>query len=338
MRVAIAAALVLTASVPTDARALEGRLLVFSKTASFRHESIEPAIAALLSIAPAREWTITASEDSVVFTDGTLAQTDVVVFMMTTGDILDDAQQTAMQAFVDAGGGFVGVHSATDTEYDWPWYGELVGARFVDHPAPQDATVNVVAIDHPACAALPAAWSRFDEWYNFAASPSATSTVLLQLDETSYTGGTMGADHPIAWVRETGEARMFYTGGGHTNESWADPVWIDHVANGTDWVIGDPPSTGDTSTGGSSSEGGDTSSSSDSGVDPTMTSTTTTTSTSTTSTSSGSSDTSGLSTEDGDTSGCGCRTRTHSPLLVLLVPLVARRRRRATLGAWIVDG
>jgi len=322
---------VLACLAPFAAHAAPGRLLVFSKTDGFRHDSIAPAIAALQSIAPAREWTITATEDAAVFEPGMLAQTDVVVFLMTTGDVLDDAQQTAMQAFVDAGGGFVGVHSATDTEYDWPWYGELVGARLVGNPAPQDATVNVVAIDHPACAGLPAAWSRFDEWYNFDASPSATSTVLLQLDETSYEGGTMGADHPIAWVRELGDARMFYTGGGHTNESWSEPLWIDHVANGIDWVIGDPPTMGDTSTGGDSSEGGQgESSSSTSDATTSTTATTTTSTTSTTSSTTTGDDTTGAPTQDDhDASGCGCHTRPQSSLLLLLAPLLARRRRGA---------
>jgi type 1 glutamine amidotransferase len=331
VRVAFAIAAALACIVPIAAHAAPGRLLVFSKTDGFRHDSIAPAIAALQAIAPAREWTITATEDAAVFEPGTLAQIDVVVFLMTTGDVLDDAQQTAMQAFVDAGGGFVGVHSATDTEYDWPWYGELVGARFVGHPAPQDATVNVVAIDHPACAGLPAAWSRFDEWYNFDASPSATSTVLLQLDETSYEGGTMGADHPIAWVREIGDARMFYTGGGHTNESWAEPLWIDHVANGIDWVIGDPPTMGDTSTGGESSEGGQgESSSSTSDATTSTTATTTTSTTSTTSSTTTGDDTTGAPTQDDhDASGCGCHTRPQSSLLLLLAPLLARRRRGA---------
>jgi cytochrome c len=322
VRVAFAAALAFLA--PVAAHAAPGHLLVFSKTSGFRHDSIAPALAALQSIAPAREWTITATEDAAVFEPGTLAQIDAVVFLMTTGDVLDEPQQLAMQAFVDAGGGFVGIHSATDTEYDWPWYGELVGARFVGHPAPQDATVNVVAIDHPACAGLPVAWSRFDEWYNFDASPSATSTVLLQLDETTYEGGTMGADHPIAWVRELGDARMFYTGGGHTNESWSEPLWIDHVANGIDWVLTDPPSTGDTSTGGSSSEGGEVESSSSTDVTATSTSSTTDATTSTTTSTSG--DTTGAVMQQDDAAGCGCRTLAPPTWwLLLFAPLLRRR-------------
>lgn len=331
MRIALATLVLVTALVPQIAHAAPGHLLVFSKTAGFRHDSIAPAIASLQSIADAREWTITASEDAVVFTDGTLAQIDVVVFMMTTGDILDEAQQAAMQAFVEAGGGFVGIHSATDTEYDWPWYGELVGARFVDHPAPQDATVNVVAIDHPACAGLPAAWSRFDEWYNFSASPSATANVLLQLDETSYSGGTMGADHPIAWTREIGDARMFYSGGGHTDESWAEPLWIDHVANGIDWVLTDPPATGDTSTGDASSDGdgsstiGDTTSSTATATNGAGTTETTST---TTSTGTSSDDTTGQAQDDDDSaSGCGCHTRSRPSSLALLIPLLLLRHR-----------
>jgi len=333
VRLAFAVTALLTALVATDARALEGRLLVFSKTTGYRHASIEPAVAALQSIAPEREWTIAASEDAIVFTDGTLAQIDVVLFMSTSDDILDDAQQAGLQTFVEAGGGFVGVHSASATEETWPWYRELIGARFVDHPAPQQATVHVVAPDHPACVGLPVQWSRFDEWYNFDASPSRVVDVLLQLDETTFEGGTMGVDHPIAWTHVFGDARVFYTGGGHTTESWADPLWVHHVANGIDWVIAGEPAAGDTSTGGSPDDDG-TESATTEGSEPedsgpsTSSSTTdaeTTTGTPDTAETSGAANDGAAANGDGP-AGCGCGSGSGSSALLLL-PIVRLRRR-----------
>jgi type 1 glutamine amidotransferase len=334
VRLAFAAALGLASLVPVVADAAPGRLLVFSKTAGYRHASIEPAIAALEAIAPARQWTLTTSEDAVAFTDGTLADIDLVLFMMTTDDILDDAEQVGLQTFVEAGGGFVGVHSASATEESWPWYRALLGARFAGHPAPQQATVRVVAADHPACAGLPREWSRFDEWHNFDASPSGTVDVLLQLDETTYDGGTMGADHPIAWAHTFGQARVFYTGGGHTGESWSDPLWLDHVANGIDWVLTVPPSTGDTSTGGGTSEDGGPSGESSSGPvgSGTAGDAETTTAAGTTSGAETSASSSGVALGGDDDGGCGCRGGSAPGNALLLLGLLRRRRRRPSAG------
>ncbi len=336
VRFAVVVTALLTALVATEARALEGRVLVFSKTAGYRHASIEPAVASLQAIAPARAWTITPTEDAAVFTDGTLAQIDVILFMSTSDDILDDAQQAGLQTFVEAGGGFVGVHSASATEEAWPWYRELIGARFVDHPAPQQATVHVVAPDHPACAGLPLEWSRFDEWYNFDASPSRAVDVLLQLDETTFDGGTMGADHPIAWTHVLGDARVFYTGGGHTNEAWADPLWVDHVANGIDWVIAGEDVAGDTGTGASSGDDG--AADGDTGGSESGTSTSTTGSVGTTGDTSSGAETSGETTggaasEDDGAAGCGCGSGSGSSGLLLLPIVLLRRRRRPQRAA-----
>ena len=140
---------------------------------------------------------------------------------MTTGDVLDAAGQTAFETWIAGGGNYVGVHSAADTEYDWPFYGQLVGAYFKQHPAAiQPAAVKIEVTDHPATAGLPSAWMRTDEWYDFQTNPRATVTVLATVDESTYTGGTMGADHPIVWTHTTtGGGRALYTAMGHTMES-----------------------------------------------------------------------------------------------------------------------
>lgn len=228
---------------PLDAGADAGDpidVLVFSRTAAFRHTSIEPAVGALRAIAGARGWRLEHIEDPARFDAGELARFDVVVFLSTSGDVLDDAQQAALEGFVRAGGGFVGVHSASDTEYEWPWYGRLVGAYFARHPAAQRARLHVEVHDHPSTARLPDPWTRVDEWYDFRSSPRPDAVVLLTLDEASYEGGTMGADHPIAWHRELDGGRSFYTGLGHTADSWSEPAFLDHVSGGIEWAAGRP--------------------------------------------------------------------------------------------------
>ncbi|NUP82910.1 MAG: ThuA domain-containing protein [Nonomuraea sp.] len=198
-------------------------VLVFSKTAGFRHDSIPAGIEALSSLGAAHGFTVTATEDAAAFTPANLAGFRAVVFLSTTGDVLDDAQRAALEAYVDGGGGWVGVHAAADTEYDRPYYGALVGAWFRDHPAVQQATIVNEDRTHPATAHLDETWTRTDEWYNYRTNPRPGVTVLQTLDEGSYSGGGMGADHPITWCHAQGAGRAFYTGLGHTVESYDEP-------------------------------------------------------------------------------------------------------------------
>jgi len=215
-------------------------VLVFSRTQGFRHDSIPDGIAAFTKLATAQGWTLSASEDPGVFAEATLERADVVVFLSTTGDILDDAQQAAFERFIRAGGGFVGVHSATDTEYDWAFYGELVGAYFREHPAIQEATVVVEDGANAILAGIPSRWTRTDEWYAFKTNPRPNVHVLMTLDESSYEPGTsaMGADHPITWLHEYEGGRAFYTALGHTTESYADPVFVGMLERAVEWAAG----------------------------------------------------------------------------------------------------
>ncbi len=218
--------------------AAKDRVLVFSKTAGFRHDSIPEGIAAVRELGAANGFAVDATEDARAFTSRNLARYDAVVFMSTTGDVLDRTQQRAFERYVERGGGYVGVHAAADTEYDWPFYGGLAGAYFHSHPAIQSATVDVEDHAHPATAHLGATWERTDEWYNYRSNPRAQARVLASLDESSYTGGTMNGDHPIAWCQEYEGGRAFYTGGGHTKESYAEPAFREHLAGGIRWAIG----------------------------------------------------------------------------------------------------
>ncbi|GAA2588768.1 hypothetical protein GCM10010399_18480 [Dactylosporangium fulvum] len=216
----VTAALGLTA-VPAHA-APDFSVLVFSKTAGFRHDSIPTGITAIQQLGAANNFSVEATEDATQFNAANLARFKAVIWLSTTGDVLNATQQTAFENYIRAGGGYVGVHAAADTEYDWAWYGGLVGAYFSSHPAIQTATVRVADATHPATAGLPAAWSRTDEWYNYRVNPRSQVHVLTTLDESTYSGGTMGADHPNTWCRAYDGGRSFYTGLGHTQSSYSE--------------------------------------------------------------------------------------------------------------------
>ncbi|MEV4288417.1 ThuA domain-containing protein [Nonomuraea bangladeshensis] len=217
---AITVAATVIPAVPAQAAAF--KVLVFSKTAGFRHDSIPSGIQAIRELGTANDFAVDATEDSSAFTTANLAQYKAVVFLSTTGDVLNDNQQAAFQTYVDGGGGYVGVHAAADTEYNWPYYGQLMGAWFNSHPAIQQATVRTEDRAHAATAHLGTTWSRTDEWYNYRTNPRPNVRVLQSLDEGSYSGGGMG-DHPITWCHPQSSGRAFYTGLGHTQESYADP-------------------------------------------------------------------------------------------------------------------
>ena len=214
------------------------KILVFSKTAGFRHDSIPDGVGALRGLGAENNFAVDATEDAAAFTDANLAQYRAVVFLSTTGEVLDVSQQAAFERFIRRGGGYAGVHSASDTEYDWPWYGGLVGAYFRDHPAIQRAVVRVEEPAHPSTEALPTAWERTDEWYNFSSNPRGGAHVLATLDEATYMGGGMGADHPIAWCRRYDGGRAWYTGGGHTRESYGEPLFRRHLLGGIQFAAG----------------------------------------------------------------------------------------------------
>ncbi|GAB3985733.1 hypothetical protein GCM10027615_76430 [Plantactinospora veratri] len=213
-------------------------VLVFSKTAGFRHDSIAAGTQAIRELGAANNFTVTATEDAAAFSTANLGQYEVVVFLNTTGDTLNAAQQSAFESYIRSGKGYVGVHAAADTEYDWPFYGNLVGAYFASHPAIQQANVKAVDRGHAATAHLPQTWTRTDEWYNYRTNARSTARVLATLDESSYSGGGMGADHPHAWCKSYEGGRSFYTGGGHTQASYAEPAFRAHLLGGIRYAAG----------------------------------------------------------------------------------------------------
>ncbi|MBV2354284.1 ThuA domain-containing protein [Streptomyces sp. J2-1] len=213
------------------------RLLLCTRTTDYRHDSIPDAVAALRD---SGAFTVEHTEDPADL-ERPLDAFDTVVFLSTSGDILTPAGRRRLTEHLGAGGGFAGVHAAACTEYGWPFYGELLGARFDRHPAHQPGRVLVTDPDHPATRHLPSVWDFTDEWYDFRSDPREHGArVLLRADESSYEGGRTGTDHPLAWCRTQGEARVFYTALGHAADAYRDPAFLAHLTGGIAWTARRP--------------------------------------------------------------------------------------------------
>src|SRR5262249_23718574 len=209
------------------------------------HDSIPDGVAAIQRLGADNGFGVDATEDPGAFTDANLGNYQAVVFLLTTGTVLQPDQKEAFQRFIEAGNGYVGVHSASDTEYDGAWYGQLRGAYFQDPPAIQPAEVDVPDHSHASTAALPDVWPRTDEWYNFRTNPRDNGvTVLATLDESTYSGGTMGDDHPIMWYHDFDGGRAWYTGMGHTRESYSEPLFVQSLLGAIQYATGDSPAPG----------------------------------------------------------------------------------------------
>jgi type 1 glutamine amidotransferase len=216
------------------------KILVFCKTSGFHHDAIEEGKAAILQLGKENNFDVDTTSDASNFTKQNLQQYAAVVFLNTTGDVLDPKQQQAFEQYIKSGKGFVGIHAATDTEYDWPWYGNLVGAYFVKHPKQQVATLKVVNQNTIATRHLPKEWTRKDEWYNFKWMSPNKLNILITIDESTYEPGEgkMGANHPMSWYQAYDGGRSFYTELGHTKESYADPLYLKHILGGLQYAIG----------------------------------------------------------------------------------------------------
>jgi glucose/arabinose dehydrogenase/cytochrome c551/c552/type 1 glutamine amidotransferase len=214
------------------------KVLVFSKTAGYRHSSIEVGRLAIMKLGKENGFDVDTTENASMFSDKELKKYSAVIFFNATGDVLDHYQQAAFERYIQAGGGYMGIHAATDCEYTWPWYGKLSGAYFKSHPNQQKATLIVHDRTHISTAHLPEKWERFDEWYNFTKAPGNEVKVLISIDEKSYQGGENGASHPMAWYHEYDGGRAFYTEFGHTDESYVEPFYLKHILGGILYAMG----------------------------------------------------------------------------------------------------
>jgi type 1 glutamine amidotransferase len=236
-------ALALVLATPVSAAPVASfKVLVFSKTTGFRHDSIPAGIAAIRQLGQQNDFAVDATEDDTQFTDATLAQYAAVVFLSSTGDpVGTQAGKDAFRRYIEHGGGYAGIHAASDSGYDWSWYGQLVGAYFKQHPAQQNALVKVEDAVHPSTQGLPAQYTHYDEWYDFRADPRPSVHVLTTVDESSYSGGTMGADHPTTWCHDFDGGRAWYTGMGHTIESFSEPNFLHLLLGGIRTAAGAVP-------------------------------------------------------------------------------------------------
>lgn len=213
------------------------KIMVFSHTKGFRHKSIEPGVEALKKLGKENGYTIVHTENPADFNDKNLKQFKVLLFLNPTGNgVFNEEQKLAFQKYIRKGGGFVGVHAASDCNYDWDWYGKMVGGYFESHPKIQNAKLDILDDNHPATKGLPQPWMHTDEWYNFK-NFNKDVKVIMSVDEKTYTGGKMPDFHPIAWHHKFEGGKIFYTALGHTIEDYTDPLFLKHLNGGIQSVL-----------------------------------------------------------------------------------------------------
>lgn len=217
----------------------DARVLVFTKTAGYYHESIPAGIEAIKKLGGKYHFSVDTTNNAAAFHEENLKRYKAVIFLSTTGNVLNQEQQNDFERFIQAGGGFVGIHAASDTEYHWPWYGKLVGAYFLSHPLDpnvQKGTFYVVDKNHAATDSIPERWERSDEFYNFK-DINPDIKVLIKIDEKTYIDGKNGDDHPMSWYHDFDGGRAFYTNMGHTNETFSEPLFLKHLWGGIQYAI-----------------------------------------------------------------------------------------------------
>ena len=225
---AVTTFLLITLASCSNKRSSKPTILVFSKTSGYHHESIPTGIKAIQSLGEKNGFNVDTTTDAKKFAEDSLKKYAALVFLSSTGELLSGNQEIALERYMQAGGGFVGIHAAADAEYDWSWYVKMIGASFKSHPAQQEATLVINDKNHPSTKGLPDSWKRKDEWYNFK-NVSGDIKVLISIDEKSYQGGENGDKHPMAWYQNFDGGRVFYTELGHTDESYSDPLYLNHL-------------------------------------------------------------------------------------------------------------
>ncbi|PZG18274.1 ThuA domain-containing protein [Nonomuraea aridisoli] len=240
-------ALVLGQVTPAQAAAARFRVLVFSKVTNFHHDSIPAGIAAIEKLGAEHDFEVEATDDAGAFTGDNLARFQAIVFNNTnstpeSGDLLNADQRAALQKFVRDGGGWVGLHAASASERDWPWYEGLVGAIFDQHPAIQVGRVKVLDHAHPSTKDLPDLWERTEEWYNWRANPTGKVHTLTQIKvRDGINGLDEGVDHPSSWCQNYEGGRSWYTALGHASDAYSEPAFLKHLLGGIEWAAGAAP-------------------------------------------------------------------------------------------------
>ncbi len=216
----------------------DSTVLIFANTNGYRHASIDIGIEAIKTLGRQYDFGVDITIDSLSFNDTTLSSYAAVIFLNTSGNILGKQQKESLVRFIQSGKGFVGIHAATTTEYEWPWYNQLIGAQFLDHPEQQRGTLLIKDTSFIATKHLPKRWTIWEEWYNFKNTYWDNLQVVIQLDETSIQGGKNGSFHPMAWYHSFDGGRSFYTALGHTHAIYDDTLFLQHLAGGINYAIG----------------------------------------------------------------------------------------------------
>ncbi|WP_049631856.1 ThuA domain-containing protein [Cellvibrio sp. pealriver] len=228
-----------------SAHAQQFKVLLFTKTNGFHHQSINEGVDAIRQLAVRHHFAVDWHEDASIFSDEKLTQYHAIIFLLTTGDILNDEQQAAMERFIRAGKGFVGIHSASDTEYDWEWYTKMVGRTFHIHPEIQTAELSVTDRKFPGLERMPDRFWWTDEWYEFGAERTKGLNYILTVDEQTFNPAAdwgskksngMGKFHPIAWYHNYDGGRAFYTALGHMPATYSDALFLEHIYGGLYWA------------------------------------------------------------------------------------------------------
>jgi type 1 glutamine amidotransferase len=221
------------------------KALLVTTTKGWHHESLHAGVLAIQQLGIKNHFDVVLQESPTYITDKNLEQFKVIIFLNTTGDILDSAAQKVMERFIQSGKGFVGIHSASDTEYDWDWYNRLVGRMFHIHPAIQTAKLNVVDSTFPGIMGFAQAGLWTDEWYEFGPEKVNDLKYILSIDENSYApkaqwgekkGLGMGKLHPVAWYHNFDGGRSFYTALGHVPAVFGNPIFLNHLYAGIYWA------------------------------------------------------------------------------------------------------
>ncbi len=247
MRKLILSFLFIALAIPTLAIAQpQFRVLVFTETGGWHHQSISEGVNAIKQLGQRHQFQVDWQGNSGVFSNSQrLMGYDVIIFLSTTRNVLDEQEQENMEAFIQAGKGYVGIHAASDTEYEWEWYTQLVGRMFKTHPANQTTRVTVLDPDFPGMERMPESFLWTDEWYEFGEEKVEGLNYLLTIDESYYdlkapwsdtASEGMGDFHPVAWYHEFDGGRSFYTALGHMEDTFSDKMFLEHIYGGIYWA------------------------------------------------------------------------------------------------------
>jgi len=222
------------------------KVLMITTTRGWHHESLHAGVVAIQQLAARNSFEVALLEDPNGFTDKYVEQFQAILFLNTSGDIFNAEEQKVMERFIKSGKGFVGIHSASDTEYEWDWYTKMVGRMFHIHPAVQTAKMKILDPKFPGLQGFADGKLWTEEWYEFGPEKVTDLTYILGVDEETYNpkadwgarakGVGMGKVHPLAWYHNYDGGRAFYTALGHLPTNFSEPAFLDHLYAGIFWA------------------------------------------------------------------------------------------------------